>query len=167
MSIRPEFAEAIMDGTKQVEFRKRALAHDVALVVVYATLPVGRILGTFTVAGQVKKSPNTLWKSYRAVAGIDRSGYRDYFANTTEAVGILVGEVHVLDEPMRLDEIDPQLRAPQSFQYLHGTQNERFRAVVRADREARRVRRRRHRRRAEAMQRVAPARAPRAQTLRD
>ena len=41
MSIRPQFAAAILDGSKRVEFRKRPLAADIGTVVIYATKPVG------------------------------------------------------------------------------------------------------------------------------
>ncbi len=39
MSVHPRFAEAIMDGRKKIEFRKRPLADDVSVVWVYATAP--------------------------------------------------------------------------------------------------------------------------------
>src|SRR5690606_16414773 len=40
MSIRPEYAERILAGTKRIEFRKRPLASDITDVIVYATTPV-------------------------------------------------------------------------------------------------------------------------------
>ncbi len=46
MSIHPQYANAIVEGTKRVEFRKRPLARNVTHVIVYATAPVkGNWLG--------------------------------------------------------------------------------------------------------------------------
>ena len=61
MSIRPQFAAAILDGSKRVEFRKRPLAADIGTVVIYATKPVGAVLGEFVVDGQAVGKPEELW----------------------------------------------------------------------------------------------------------
>lgn len=150
MSVRPEFASALMDGSKKVEFRKRPLAEDVGLVVVYATLPVGAVVGAFTVAGQELRSPDALWRRHRRHAGISKAGYSAYYDGAETAVGILVGDVEPLEEPLKLDMLGPGLRAPQSFQYLDTSQRDRLRAAVAADRAVRAQRRRRSRRRTAA-----------------
>lgn len=118
MSIHPEFAEAILAGTKQVEFRKRPIAGDVTHVVVYATAPVSAIVGAFTVRAQETADPETLWLRFAHVAGIGRLGFFDYFADHRDGVGIRVGEVLTLDAPMALAEGAGVCRPPQSFQYL-------------------------------------------------
>lgn len=118
MSIRPQFANAILDGTKTVEFRKRRLADDVTRVVIYITSPIQAVVGEFTVADQVVASPQTLWRRYRRVAGIDRASFFRYFDGTTDAVGILIDDVVEYKEPQTLREFEPGIRPPQSFQYL-------------------------------------------------
>ena len=45
MSIHPEYAEALLDGTKTVELRKSPVAGDISHIVIYATAPVQRVLG--------------------------------------------------------------------------------------------------------------------------
>ena len=74
-SIRPPFASAILDGTKQVEFRKRRLASDIDRVVIYTTAPVMAVVGEFQVADQVVSTPAALWRRYSKVAGIDRAAF--------------------------------------------------------------------------------------------
>jgi len=118
MSIRPGFAEAILDLSKQVEFRKRPLAPDVTTVLIYATMPVGRIIGVFEVAGQQIASPTRLWEAHKGHAGIARAAYRDYYRGRRTAVGILVRDARRLARPIALTELDPRLIAPQSFVYL-------------------------------------------------
>lgn len=118
MSIRPQFAEAILSGSKLVEFRKRRLAPDVSTVLMYATMPVGRIVGVFEVAGYDIASPTALWERHKGRAGIARDGYRNYYRGTSTAVGILIRDVRRLSRPIRLAELDSTLAVPQSFLYL-------------------------------------------------
>ena len=118
MSIRPQFVRAILEGTKQVEFRKRRLASDIERVVIYTTAPVKAVVGEFLVSGQVVASPAELWRRYSDVAGIDKRSFFEYFDGTVDAVGILIEAVVKYDEPQSLEEFDPGTRAPQSFKYL-------------------------------------------------
>ena len=48
MSIHPQYADAIVAGRKRAEFRKRPLAADIDVVLIYATAPVRAIIGWFT-----------------------------------------------------------------------------------------------------------------------
>lgn len=118
MSIKPQFADAILAGTKRVEFRKRRLAPDVTTVLIYSTMPVGRIVGAFEVAGYDIASPTAVWERHKGHAGITRVGYREYYRGSPRAVGILVKEARRLARPVRLTELDQKLTAPQSFLYL-------------------------------------------------
>jgi predicted transcriptional regulator len=117
MSIRPQFASAILDGSKKVEFRKRALAEDIRRVVIYTTSPVQAVVGEFTVANQVIASPKALWRRYSKVAGIDRASFFEYFDGTTDAVGIIIDSVLEYETPLLLDDIEPGSTPPQSFMY--------------------------------------------------
>ena len=118
MSIRPEFADRILDGSKRVEFRKRRLAPDITTVLIYATMPVGRVIGAFEVGGYDIGAPTAVWERHKKHAGISRAGYRRYFSGDTTAVGILVKDARRLANPLALTELDEALRVPQSFVYL-------------------------------------------------
>jgi predicted transcriptional regulator len=119
LSIHPRYAEAIFDGTKRVEFRRKPLAADVTHVVVYATLPVGKVVGWFEVDDIVEGSPTRIWNTFAEVGGIDRSSYRAYFRNARRAFGITVGRTRRLKAPKPLNDVAAGTRPPQSFQYLH------------------------------------------------
>ncbi|HEX5542501.1 MAG TPA: ASCH domain-containing protein [Micromonospora sp.] len=118
MSIHPEYARAILAGTKTVEFRKRRLADDVTHVLVYATAPVGKLVGAFTVAGQDTVAPTTLWRRFAAVAGIPRAKFFAYFATARQGTGIRVGSVLAPPAPLNLCDTLGVARPPQSFQYV-------------------------------------------------
>ena len=118
MSIRPKFARAILDGSKTVEFRKRALAQDVQRVVIYTTSPVQAVVGEFMIGAQVVASPMALWRRFSKVAGIDRAAFFEYFDGSTDAVGIMIESVVEYKTPRSLDEVEPGARPPQSFMYI-------------------------------------------------
>ena len=100
-----EFAAAILDGSKRVEFRKTPLAADISTVIIYATKPVGAVLGEFVVEEQAVGKPEELWVRFAEVAGIDRDGFFDYYDGAGQAVGIVIGRVRRYDQPRRLDDI--------------------------------------------------------------
>ena len=118
MSIKPQFADAILNGTKTVEFRKRRLAPDVTTVLIYATMPIGQVVGAFEIAGYDVASPTRLWERHKKHAGIARAPYRDYYRGTRQAVGLLVADARRLTRPVYLRDLDVALRPPQSFCYL-------------------------------------------------
>lgn len=118
MSIHPIYATAILSGTKRVEFRKRPIANDVTHVFVYATRPVGAIVGAFAVAGQETLSPSNLWESYSEIGGIGPEAFRDYFRSHAKGTSIRVGKVFFLCEHINLDAAFGFRRPPQNFQYV-------------------------------------------------
>lgn len=118
MSIHPEYANAILDGSKRIEFRKRRLAADIRTVLIYATSPVRRILGHFTVAEMVSTTPEHLWREFGEHGGISESLFHEYYTGADRAVGLVVDEAHRLPTALPLDHISPDITAPQSFAYL-------------------------------------------------
>ncbi|OFI37102.1 hypothetical protein BIU82_08305 [Arthrobacter sp. SW1] len=118
MSIRPEFAHAILEGTKTVEFRKRPVASDVSHVLIYATMPIGALLGWFVVEGQYTTEPHNLWRRFRSSGAISKDRFFEYFSAKESGTGIRVGSVVKFEQPLLLSTLDGVGRAPQSFQYL-------------------------------------------------
>lgn len=126
MSIRPEFANAILAGEKAVEFRKRPIANDVSFVLIYATLPIGSLIGWCAITGQSTRSPKELWMQFKGVSGISKDRFFDYYDQRNSGTGIMVSEPVRFDEPIPLSELGDHLRPPQSFQYLTDVQSQRF-----------------------------------------
>lgn len=122
MSVHPEFAEAILAGTKTVEFRKRPVAADVTHVVIYVTQPVSAVVGVFAVADQITASPNSLWTRFKQVAGISRRRFFEYYDGRTEGTGIQVEAVYPFAERLSLRDALGVHRPPQSYQYLRAHQ---------------------------------------------
>jgi len=118
LSIRPRYATAILAGHKRVEFRKRRFRRQVSHIVIYATSPLMRVVGYFSIARITTGSPAALWARYRHCAGIGLWAFKRYFGEACEGTAFEVGFVQALREPLVLGDIDGNLAPPQSFVYL-------------------------------------------------
>ena len=61
LSIRPEYVQQIIEGTKKVEFRKKVFSNTVKKVVVYSSYPQKRIVGYFRVTNIIIDTPLDIW----------------------------------------------------------------------------------------------------------
>lgn len=117
ISIHPRFANAILDGTKQVEFRKVGFKREITHVLIYATAPIQQVIGYFEVVEIDERSPAALWRRYREVAGIERTAFFAYYAGKTTGVALKVRRPQRLAPPISLDELHRGATPPQSFLY--------------------------------------------------
>lgn len=118
ISIKPEYASAIVEGRKQVEFRKRVFSDTVERAFVYSSSPVKRILGSFAIKHIEKGTPNYIWERYSKCGCISKSKYYDYFQNHNVAFGIEILKFDSYRLSLNPFCIDSKFRAPQSFCYI-------------------------------------------------
>lgn len=119
LSIKPEHAKKIFDGSKRFEFRKAIFNRDeVTTVVVYATLPVGKVVGEFTVGGVLESAPAMLWGETKEHSGVSRKLFDEYFDGRTRGFAIAVANPKLYEESLKLSDVHPSGIAPQSFCYL-------------------------------------------------
>lgn len=121
LSIHPRHADAILNGSKTVEFRKRPLKEGVCWVVLYATKPVGKLVGVFFLDETMRASPSALWRQCGTRGGIIKSEFLGYFGNSKFAVGLLVSRTWRFAKPKPLKSLGAKLTPPQSFRYVNGT----------------------------------------------
>jgi predicted transcriptional regulator len=113
MSIRPEYAEAILSGKKTFELRRRRPSFgDGSRIVVYSSSPDRRLLGTFEAGAVHQASPDDLWRRVSKKAGITKVAFDAYFE------GCGVGYAIEVRSPRRLDPKPLRFRPPQSYLYL-------------------------------------------------
>lgn len=119
LSIRPKFCQLIFDGQKKYEYRKRVFTRsDVDKVYIYATKPICRIVGYFTIAAMIEDSPNVMWQMTHEGSGITKEYFDAYFKNCDMAHAIKIGEVVKLDNPIDPKEVIKDFHAPQNFMYV-------------------------------------------------
>lgn len=130
MSIRPNYAAQIFDGTKKVELRRvcpRLTAGD--LVLVYASSPVKALLGAFEVSRVISGRPSKLWNRVGTKAGTTRQQFDEYFNGTSLGYGIVLSRTWQMSKPMGLEKLRQRhsnFRPPQSYHYLTAKQANRI-----------------------------------------
>ena len=118
MSIKPEYANAIFDGLKLVEFRKQPFKHPVNHVIVYSSSPEKKIIGYFSLGDTDIGNPKTLWKRHRTVGAIEYVDYKAYFGDRDIGVAFQVKKAHRLKKPIALGRLKRDIKPPQSYCYL-------------------------------------------------
>ena len=121
LSIKPKFADMILDGIKRVEYRKAlaSIAND--RILLYATAPIKKVVGEVKVkrAGR-GDNKDAVWACYLDCSGITKEEFDEYFKNKKYA------SWYFLEEPIRYKK--PQniryfgaKSAPRNFVYLKDT----------------------------------------------
>lgn len=118
LSIKPEFAYRILDGTKKFEFRKTLFKRrDIERIIIYASSPVQAVLGEFTIAKILTNDVENIWEETKYGAGITKEYYQEYFSSKDTANAIEVGKCKRYGKPKKLSDFNLSY-APQSFAYV-------------------------------------------------
>lgn len=124
LSVHPEFAARILNGTKTIELRRvRPRLNMGSPVVVYATSPVSSVVGVFTLGQMIVAHPDALWREHSERTGITLTTFAAYFRGTDRAIGLEVADVRAFSKPLTLAEMRdhwPEFWPPVSFRYFVG-----------------------------------------------
>lgn len=126
LSLKPLYAELVLDGAKTVELRRvRPRAEAGTLAIVYSTTPVQAVVGTCVVDDIGTETPDTIWDLHGPSTGIQRDQFDTYFRGRDVAVAITVSRPRRIERPVSLSALRQGLDhfyPPQSFRYLTPTQ---------------------------------------------
>lgn len=118
LSIKPEFANKIFDGTKKYEFRRAIFKNpEVRKVVVYSSSPVQKIIGEFEIDHIISHELKMLWEMTKKHSGISEDFFFQYFVNKEQGFAIKIKNTKLYKKPKCIRE-DYNLFPPQSFLYL-------------------------------------------------
>ena len=118
LSVKPQFAEAILAGDKTFEFRRVIFRRRIRTVVVYASSPTCKVVGEFTIHRVLSSGLEALWKSTRRGSAIDRKYFDRYFRGRSFGYALEVKDVRRYRSPLCLWEAFGIRHPPQSFRYL-------------------------------------------------
>ena len=119
ISIRPCFCDSIFKGLKLYEYRKRVFNRtDVDKVYIYASKPISKVEGYFTIKRVIDDSPSMVWDMTHEHGGISKEQFLDYFKGHSVAYAIEIDEVVKLDTPIDPKTIIKGFNAPQNFMYV-------------------------------------------------
>jgi predicted transcriptional regulator len=117
LSIKPEFANKIFDGSKKFEFRKSIFKNEnVKTILVYSSSPVQKVIGEFQIEKIIKHDLKTLWDLTKEYSGITKEYFYEYFADKQQGFAIKIKTKTRYRKPKCLRE-DFNLTPPQSFAY--------------------------------------------------
>ena len=119
LSIHPKFVEKILTGEKTFEYRKKLPEEKIEYVLIYATVPVQKIVAIGIVDSILSEKPQNLWKKTFGASGIDKSFFDTYFKNSERAFAIKFRQILKLNKPIVLSDIDCKF-PPQSYTYYKG-----------------------------------------------
>ncbi len=119
LSIKPNFAAAIFSGKKQFEFRRAIFKNtNVKKVYVYASKPIGLVIGEFEIDKIIAADPESLWKTTKKASGISKEYFDEYFEGSEVAYALKVNTVQAYEVPVTLMDMFNIKRPPQSFLYV-------------------------------------------------
>ncbi|MDD3336477.1 MAG: hypothetical protein PHI98_13350 [Eubacteriales bacterium] len=119
LSIKPEYVNRILTGSKKYEFRKRLANRPIEKILIYSTAPIMQIVGEVQIAETISASPTALWELTKENAGITRDKFREYFKGCKTAYAYRLGQVTAYSPPKALSDFNLD-QPPQSFRYILG-----------------------------------------------
>ena len=118
LSIKPEFAFKIFEGTKKFEFRKVIFKNpNVKTVIVYASSPVQQVIGEFEIDDIFSFNPQAIWEMTKIHSGISEEFFYQYFADREIAHAIKIKNTKKYRTPLSIRD-DFNVVPPQSFVYI-------------------------------------------------
>jgi len=113
ISVRPVWASAffLSHNAKSIELRKGNFGTSLKpgdVIAIYATLPVGKLIGRVRVIKRESLTIDRLWQTSEQgrLAKVSREQFETYYANQESGIGIWVSAAELLSSPIAL----PRLR---------------------------------------------------------
>ncbi|MGL4637372.1 MAG: helix-turn-helix domain-containing protein [Beijerinckiaceae bacterium] len=121
LSIRPQYSEKIIAGSKTVELRRRfpTSSQKGTVAYIYSTSPVRAIVGVAEISDVLKLPIPQIWMRFKKTAFINKSDFDKYFEGSEYGFALLFKEVRAFPNPMPLAELREKFgfEPPQSFLY--------------------------------------------------
>lgn len=118
LSIKPEYAEKILQGEKKYEFRRSIFKSSVVeKIVIYASSPVRKIIGEFDIDCILSLDIGDLWEETQHHSGIEKEFYDSYFQGKEVGHAIKVKKARRYPQYLELSDYNIKY-PPQSFIYL-------------------------------------------------
>lgn len=132
LSLKPRFAEAILDGTKTVEVRRVMPRITIpTLALLYASGSVRALVGTCVVRSVARYPTDELWHLHGADTALSRTELDAYLQGRDCGVALLLERAEPLAAPIPLHTLRHAhgFRPPQSLAYVSHAQRKRLLAA--------------------------------------
>ncbi|WP_420609458.1 ASCH domain-containing protein [Candidatus Poriferisodalis sp.] len=132
LSLKPRFAEAILDGTKTIEVRRIMPRITVpTLALLYASGAIRALVGTCVVRSVARYPTEELWQQHGAHTALSRAEFNTYLVGRDSGVALLLEHPKPLAVPIPLHTLRQAhgFRPPQSLAYVNHAQRKRLLAA--------------------------------------
>ena len=131
LSVKPKFADLIVDGSKLVELRRTVPVQTVGTIAIYSSSPTQAIVALADVMEIIEASPTKLWAIAKDNGGgLTHAELMDYFDSKRTGFAIMLRNVRVYDEPVQPTKVFKTFSAPQSFRYLTPKELKKFEQLL-------------------------------------
>lgn len=118
LSIKPVYAEKILNGEKIFELRKLIFKkRDIKKVIIYASYPISKVIGEFEIETILYDSINELWEKTKENNGVEKAFFNKYFENYEKGYAIKIKNTKRYKAFYNIYE-KYGVKAPQSFSYF-------------------------------------------------
>lgn len=118
LSIKPIYAEKILNGEKTFELRKSIFKKtNINKVIIYASSPISKIIGEFEIESILHDEINELWKKTKKDNGVEKDFFNEYFENREKGYAIKIKNTKRYKVFYNIYD-KYGIKAPQSFSYL-------------------------------------------------
>jgi predicted transcriptional regulator len=120
LSIKPQYAESILSGTKKYEFRKKEFRRQgIRRVYLYANGSVRKIVGSFEIESTLRGTPEAIWERCHEHGGITKKDFFEYFEGSKQAFAYKIRDPRKFNGEIDLDSLREDFPIPpQSFYYI-------------------------------------------------
>lgn len=123
ISIQSRYANAILNGAKKVELRRRPPRSHPPIAVIYGSGSARSVLGTAQIAAIHTGSPLDIWRRFGSAAGVTRQEFDAYFAGCDNASALELTDIAPATKPFSLESLRALgLEPPQSWRYIDAEQ---------------------------------------------
>jgi predicted transcriptional regulator len=97
LSLRPRFADAILDGSKTVELRRQRMAiRPGTMIFLYASAPVMSVVGAARLAGIRVGKPEEVWRDFHSHLALSYMEFDNYLTGATQATALQLTQAQSL-----------------------------------------------------------------------
>lgn len=123
LSVKPQYANLIVDGMKSVELRRRFPTDlpEGTRCLIYSSSPTQKVIGECKIESVKKLSISQLWKQTAINAMISWDDFSSYFSELEHGYAVKVYASIRYDKPKDISKAaGMETKPPQSYRYLPG-----------------------------------------------
>lgn len=121
LSVRPQYAELIVEGIKRVELRRTFSKNGKnKKCYIYSSSPTKAVIGECYITDIEELPIDTLWKKYSDDSMIGWKDFSTYFEGKETGYAIKLSKEKKYQNPIYIQDEFKMSRPPQSFCYING-----------------------------------------------